>query len=132
MISKRYWSYIISFILGLAYFLIYIILYSLLVSTSWLLLVEVVYFILAWISIIGFFTKDILDEMRIQRAKPSIGTVWMEHSPLAIMVLLQLIISLILNINSVIITKIVLSILLLIDIGWDFSQHIRSKSHHEK
>ena len=132
MILKRFLSFILSFIVGLAYFLLYFIGYSLLVSTSWLSILENIYLILASISVIGFLMKDSLDERRIRKASPSIGPAWIEHSPLAIMVLLQLLISIILNIEYMILVKIILSILILVDIGWDISQHARSKSFYKK
>jgi len=132
MTLKRYWYYIFSFLIGLAYFIFYFTVHPLLISTSWLPILEIGYLILNSIFITAFLMKDILDERKIRMASPPIGPSWIEHGPFAVMVFLQLLITLLSDTEYLtIMVKIILSILFLVDIGWDLWQDVRAKSYRK-
>jgi hypothetical protein len=91
------------------------------------------YLIVDSFFLIAFIVKDILDERQILKAKSPIGPSWIEHGPLAFMILLQLLITLSTDTDNVIKTiKIVLSIVFVIDIVWDLWQDFRSRTFRNK
>jgi len=124
--TKRLKYYIISLILGLSYFLVYL-LFIFFMNVFESILVpgtDFIFLIINYVFFMFFIIKDTLDEINIQRNIPPIGPNRLEHSSfifvLAFIVFYSISIS-----TDCLILKIILILLTTIEGIWDLSQDSR-------
>lgn len=122
--------YFLSLVVGLIYLVLYLLAQIYLDSTSWIPIIDIIYFIFNIAIVSIFIIKDAFDEQKIRENSAPVGPNWFEHSTFILMVAIQCAISIQYDtIDLITYVKAGLFILALIDFVWDIIQDERAHSY---
>ena len=121
--ESRAHCYFIALVIGIIYLGLFVLSHLYLETTTWIPIIDMIYFIFNIAIIIVLIVKDALDELNIQHGSPPIGPQWFEHSTFILMVALQLVISIQYDtVDLISYVKVGLFFLAVLDFIWDLWQ----------